>query len=277
MTILVLCIVLIGAKTKKKMAIELIDVGKPIVSAGAGYVGKQIFSDTVLKKLLDFWKKKHKILVLGSTGVGKTQFINSFIDDLQFDVVKHRTHLPKEIVAEVLSERIVFLDNPGEPLKIEERRRVFSKTFIDDSYKGIINLVSYGYHETGDENKEEVSENGRVKPTFLAINREKELHHLAEWLPSAHTSKTKWIISLINKADIWQANRNEVFTYYRKSAYGKAFENANMPQRHIMLPYCAIIHAFASLRQTDFEFGEEQKYEMKRHFTEILLQLLTDK
>ncbi len=259
------------------MAIELIDVGKPLVAAGAGYVGKQIFRTEVLKKLLDFWKKKHKILVLGSTGVGKTQFINSFVDALQFDVVKNRTILPTEIVTEVLNERIAFLDVSGEPDKKEDRKIYFKKTFIDTAYKGIINLVSYGYHETGYENKEEVSENGKVKPAFLALNREKELHHLAEWLPFANVSQAQWIISLVNKADIWQANRNEVFAYYRESAYGKAFEYAKLPQRHLMLPYCAIIHSFANLRQTDFEFGEEQKYIMKKHFAETLLRLLTEK
>jgi hypothetical protein len=91
----------------------------------------------------------------------------------------------------------------------------------------------------------------------------------------AFISQTKWIITLVNKADIWQANRNEVIEYYKNGEYAKAFENSRMTQRHIMLPYCATIQSFMHQKQQDFLFSDTEKYAMKQYFTETLIELLT--
>lgn len=253
--------------------IEFLDVAKPIATAGAGYLGKQLFEKPTIKKLLNFFKAKHKIIVLGSTGVGKTQFIHSFIENLQFVAIKNRTLFPRKLLTEILDKQIEFFDNPGEIAKSEERRQSFMETFNDKNYKGIINVVSYGYHETGYENED--IKNAETKAAFLTRHREIELQHLTEWLPTAFISQTKWIITLVNKADIWQANNKEVIEYYKNGEYAKAFENSRMTQRHIMLPYCATIQSFMHQKQQDFLFSDTEKYAMKQYFTENLIELLT--
>jgi hypothetical protein len=156
------------------------EIGTDLIKQGADSLMKKEFS---FKDL--FFKKNQKILLLGSTGVGKTQFINSFDDKLKDTPVRDRTIVAEEIIREVNEHiTIVFNDTAGDnisPHYMIKRHEQLVKTFSDTSYVGIINLVAYGYHENPYEPKSAVFDSDDIlKADFLEKKRAYEIKHLDE-------------------------------------------------------------------------------------------------
>lgn len=126
-----------------------------------------------------------------------------------------------------------------------KRHEQLVKTFGDSSYVGIINLVAYGYHENPYESKSAVFDiEGILKPYFLEEKRAYEIKHLNEWLPYLQSSKAKFVITLINKADVWANRHQEVVTYYAEGEYAQKFAESRFLQAHYIMPYCALIELF---------------------------------
>jgi len=228
----------------------------PIVIDLVKGVGTDIIkqsADTLLKKEFSwkglFSKKEPKILLLGSTGVGKTQFINSFDDKLKDIPVKDRTIIAEEVSRQVDEHiTVVFNDTAGDNTSPQYKTKRFEqlvKTFQDPGYIGIVNLTSYGYHENPYESKSNIFDtNGILKADFLERKRAYELSQLEEWLPHLQISKARFIITLINKADIWANRHQEVVDYYAQGDYAKKFKEYPFLQPHYVMPYCSLIELF---------------------------------
>lgn len=90
-------------------------------------------------------------------------------------------------------------------------------------------------------------ENGtnNVKESYLAENLTREIEQLKEWIDDINTrSKLKWILTVINKADVWVENYGEVIEYYQSGHYGSIMNPINNICQHHILPYCSIISPF---------------------------------
>lgn len=203
-----------------------------------------------------FFKKEQKILLLGSTSVGKTQFINSFDNKLKDIPVKDRTIVAEEISRDVNEHiTVIFNDTAGDntsPHYMVKRHEQLVKTFEDPSYLGIINLVAYGYHESPYLPKSSVFDNNGfdIKKDYLEDKRKLELDHLKEWLPYLRMSKAKFVITLINKADIWEKRHSEVIDYYANGEYAQKFKEYLFLQQPYVMPYCSLIELFYGVRNS---------------------------
>jgi len=101
------------------------------------------------KKLINVFKKKHKVLVLGSTGVGKTNLIES-ITEITPEIIHHmnRTEFIKNHHIEISKKPFIFTDPPGQAGHKHERNKgIIDILKMKSPVAGIINVVSYGYHE----------------------------------------------------------------------------------------------------------------------------------
>ncbi len=224
-------------------------------------------------------KNNFKIIVLGSSGVGKTQFIQSLHIDKPQNKVEKRTIDVVENEIKINEKGIILFDTAGQSegnIQLDE----FQKTTTDDSYIGIINVVAYGYHQYPDFNTEtEVFDGDLVKKDYLKKQREIEIENIKNILPLLKFSKIDWIITLVNKADIWWKEKEEVYQYYEneETEYSKVFKNHFQQnyfrKNHLVLPYASIIEPFYD-RPNAGLLGDTAKNKLQNHFLSELTRLI---
>ncbi len=75
-----------------------------------------------LEKLVNVFRHKHRVLVLGSTGAGKTNFLKSLVELVPTAIEQmNRTEFAKEHSFSILKQPFIFVDTPGQ--KVHETRR----------------------------------------------------------------------------------------------------------------------------------------------------------
>ena len=126
-------------------------------------------------ELRDIFKIKHKVLTLGSTGTGKS----NFIDSLQTLVPKAVDRLERTAYAGPdrvwLSDAIFdFIDTPGQDGHRARRLEAIIEMLSEASF-GLINVVSYGYHEYATGENQAIIDNSRPSPTWLEDHRAIEI------------------------------------------------------------------------------------------------------
>ncbi len=183
----------------------------------------------IIKKGIYYWNycvhKPVKVLVLGSSGSGKTQFLNSLLGIPMLE--DNRTQVPKsKYYIFENGRKIEFVDLPGH-VTLRPARNKFMDEITTNKIKGIINVVNYGYNDV-EENDVDVFKTGEneIKAAYLRDNRKNELNQLSEWLVRIHSDKNnklEWIITIINKADIWYSQKDEVKKYYEEGEYANEF------------------------------------------------------
>lgn len=218
--------------------------------------------------------KPTRVLLLGVSGSGKTQFVNSFLGIPMLE--DNRTYVPEEKYYIFPNGRkIQFVDLPGHATHKGARQK-----YIDEITKnkiaGIINVVNYGYNDA-EVNEADVFKTGEneIKNAYLRDNRKNELAQLNEWLGRIHAeSKPKWLITIVNKADIWYDKRDEVAAYYENGEYGNAFVEIKRVLPHYTFLYCSVINPFGG-RPMTIIMSERTKNELQKNFKESLLRLIS--
>lgn len=217
-----------------------------------------------------------KIVVLGNTGVGKTQFIHSLIEDLRYVRAKGATQIAEAYQAFLEDSPIVLMDTVGGD--IPNTYLLLEEMLHKNEVEGIINVVSYGYiGEQGRINlKDAIDETGQVSPHFLALARQKDIAYLNQWLPllTPHT-QIGWIITLINQMDIWYPEKGEVMYYYESPSeeYQKKFNALKKtPCKHYIIPYSAILELY--LDKFPSKIGISQQQQIQQTFFRTLLNLV---
>lgn len=217
--------------------------------------------------------KPTKVLVLGASGSGKTQFLNSFLGIPMLE--DNRTYVTEKKYYKFENGRkIQFVDLPGH-ITHQAARQQYIDEITKNKINGIINVVNYGYNDV-EENNADVFKAGEneIKPTYLNDNRKNELNQLNEWLGRIHNgSKPEWIITIVNKADIWFEKKNEVMDYYKNGDYGNKFVEIRRVTNHSIFEYCSVINPFGG-RPMTIVMSERQKNEMQKHLKESLLRLI---
>jgi hypothetical protein len=242
----------------------------------AAKAGHSIIDDSkrseLIKKFNLMWRSNRKIVVFGISGAGKSQFINSLRKSL---FIPERTLLTNKVKFEVEDFPLVFFDTPGhEERKFERKKETLN--ILKNGVEGIINVVSYGYEENPESELEKIfSVNGDVKESFLNQNRSLEIARLSEWLNDIQPADTKWIINLVNKADLWWDSFDEVNKHYEKGEYFNSFKSIDNYLSLTSLPYCSIIKPYFD-RTTSGRFGDIQKEIMQQKLIHTLTVLLKD-
>lgn len=195
-------------------------------------------------KILNVFRKPHRVLVLGATGTGKTNMIDSFTQIMPEAIhYMARTRYPKSRSIKNMGEVFKVVDTPGdelyESIRMPEIRKAMAR-----GLSGIINVVSFGYHEYRIGKREAIDSSGNVRVDFLERHRDVEKRALGEWVSLLGDREIAgWLITVVAKADLWWDRKEDVLRHYESGPYFDALGNARS-LRPIVLPYCSVFHRF---------------------------------
>ncbi len=172
-----------------------------------------------------------KVLVVGNTGTGKTAVVNNLLNPYE-TLPPGSTREAAVVLAEpVSSVRILLVDTPGNELYhflLEEHLDEIATGGV----MGVVNVVSYGYNDPQARKPESDHPPAylreQVNSDYLKRQRLDDLRYLDRWLISntlIHDS-IRWIITVVNKYDLWQEEYEDVIGYYGASGeYGRKILN----------------------------------------------------
>lgn len=218
------------------------------------------------------WFNRKRILVVGESGSGKSQFLSSI---QKYGVcIDERTLVAEEIKMTLDDGHvIIFVDLPGHSTSREIRKRRISE-ISKGKYIGIVNVVCYGYQVIDEVNADKVFEAGtnNVKVGFLNDNRKLELSQIDEWVGHITLdSGIKWVLTLVNKADLW-INDTNVSNYYEEGEYSSKFERIKSLADCVVIPYCSIIGNFYNRHLSLID--EKEKIKLHNNLRNNLLKLI---
>lgn len=211
------------------------------------------------KYLFNSLRPSLKIAVFGSSGSGKSSFLSN-IYGRPYD--GESTQFTKIISYQLPNgRRIKFYDCPGQKSYVNERQKI-KKQIMNGKYHAIINVVCYGYNITGSAKVKVIGPDGLVRPQFLEDNKRVELDQLKEWIGDINTdTKIKWILTLVNKIDLWKDIEEDVKEYYSNSEYSRQFDGLNRFCKIHTNYYCSIIDGFADMA-IQLKITEKDKYKL---------------
>ena len=182
--------------------------------------------------LNNFWSRvrdKHlRIPVFGAGGSGKSTFSKAIVSNDPYNVA--------EPYQESLGIEIKKLDGPvpgdivvapGQTRRIKSQWSELYELLREQKAPGFCNVVSYGYHNFEFFKSDDLDLGEDATPTdildaFLENRREKEINALKELLDSLKDFKGfTWMITIINKQDIWWSQRDLVKEYYVDGEYAE--------------------------------------------------------
>lgn len=181
---------------------------------------KTAYKQGWLDKLATSLRKKHKVLVLGPTGAGKTNILESLTELIPKAIDQmNRTEFVQKHSIKISKQPFVFIDTPGQTL--HKGRRISSiREAMAGKIDGVINVVSYGYHEYRIGKKEAIASDGTINESFLERHRLVEMEALKEWtLLLGGRETARWLITVVSKADLWWHQREEVLAHYQSGKY----------------------------------------------------------
>lgn len=220
-----------------------------------------------------YFRHPVRVIVFGESGTGKTQFINSLLKD---NFKKGRTRLTERRRLVLKNGRkILFLDSPGHQT-LKEQRYKLSECISKKKITGIINVVSFGYNESDTAENVKIFKVGtyEVKDEYLRDNRKREISQLDDWIRYINSdNKVKWIITIVNKADIWYDNKTNVITYYESGDYAKEIAALKHCCALYTYPYCSVISPFGD-KPMVISMGERQKIDMCNTLTSELINII---
>jgi len=233
---------------------------------------------TIFKKakywIIYYFCSPINVILFGESGTGKSQLANCITGSNLASKKRTRVTEPKTFTLPN-GRRINIMDTPGHKTYSPQRRELCQKFINKKKIRGIINIVSYGYHETDVANEVKIFKNGtyEVKEEYLRENRNREIEQISEWIDYITHENIQWLITIINKADIWYKDYSTVKDFYENGEYSsKLKELVRLCPRHIFI-YCSVIAPFYNKPMT-IVIGEDKKKEMHDELLEGLLQII---
>jgi hypothetical protein len=140
-----------------------------------------------------------------------------------------------------------------------------------DSTRGIINIVSYGYHEGLASGDQVVLPDGTVDPAYLQQRRLAEIESLKGWVRVFSANRrVSWVITVINKADLWWDKQEEVLQYYQGGPYLEALGYLQSLHRS-PISYCSAVHRFYNTPALATSFDDADRLDLRRYLLNTLL------
>lgn len=216
----------------------------------------------MIRKFINYYKYSHiKIGVVGPGGVGKTTVGHFLAGDTKSvqDSSAYRESRGTEkfnLEGEYISTITVV---PGQEHRRDDHWNKLTRNLQQGKSRGIINLVSYGYHSFGQMSyKQHPSyEESMSKDDFLlkyfSEKRAEEISVMEERIVPAIKliDGPIWMITLVTKQDLWWTERNQVEAHYRKGEYNRHIENLEKSLgvqnfKHEYLSVCLTANNFRS-------------------------------
>lgn len=226
-------------------------------------------------KLKNTLQKKHRILVLGCTGVGKTNLIDSLSEVAPKAIdYMNRTEFPAKHRLKVLDKLFDFIDTPGQILHGDRRLKAIREA-ISLGLSGVINVVSYGYHEGRIGKKEALKRDGSPRQNFMEKMRKQELEALGEWNTIlGGPEMCNWLITVVTKADLWWKEHEEVLHHYTNGPYYLHLGDAKNLSNTVV-EYCSVLHKFYGETPLAGTFDEQDRVRTRGNLLRIILEAVS--
>lgn len=249
-----------------------------VISAASTVVDAAELASISGSKIVRFFNKhfrsKIRVLVYGDSGVGKTQFLKTLTGNNAYSTVPKRTRQLQHYSLTLASGRQVeLIDTPGHHTNRYERNTALND-MVRGRVDGIINLVDYGYQDSElvQDNPEAVFQTGTstVKQEYLRNNRKMEISRTKEFIERIGPDvNVKWIITVINKADVWDSERDTVINYYCNEDYHEAIQELEHSVQMVVNPFCSVITPFGNKEMT-LTYSERDK---QRDYKDLIMVL----
>lgn len=227
------------------------------------------------KKLRRALKRKHYILVLGSTGVGKTQFIESLKMLVPQTInAMDRTSTDVDRTVALGNAVFVFTDTPGEIAHATSRIGAIRRLVRRKKF-GLINVVCFGYHEYKTGASQAVLGNGQPNPAWLDRHRREELKAARDWVPQL-LGNPSYALTLVTKADLWWDSHDEAIRHYETGTYEATVHDAVL-KGHTVLAYSSVRHMFYDKGTLSGTFDDEQRQQLQARLLEVLFESIARK
>lgn len=187
----------------------------------------------------------------------------------------NRTEFAKKRSIKISKSPFIFIDTPGQKQHSSRRIRAIRKAMAD-GIAGVVNVVSYGYHEYRTGKGRALKNDSSASEGFLKRHREVECEILKEWtvlLGSRET--TNWLITVVTKADLWWDRRDEVIEYYQPGQYYDGLEGAQS-LNPVVLEYCSVFHKFFGEGSLSGQFDETDRVRVRANMLPQLLAAIGD-
>ena len=246
-----------------------------IVETGAGVAFKVLetaHKQGWLDKIIDAFKRKHRVLVLGSTGVGKTNFLQSLtsLTAPAIDYMK-RTEFSREHGIKIGKSPFIFIDTPGE-LGKQPRRKKAIREALSGEISGVINVVSYGYHEYRSSHLDKLNRDGSPSSQYLSEHRKVEVAALSEWVELLGDQQTiDWAMTIVSKADLWWDRKDEVLQFYTSGGYSRSLGSISKMAPSV-IEYCSVFHKFYGRGPLSGVFDERDRENARERLLHALLE-----
>lgn len=94
---------------------------------------------------------------------------------------------------------------------------------------------------------------------------------LDEWAYLMGTEDvSKWLLTVVTKADLWYDQRTEALEHYRSGPYCRRLRK-NTDLDHTVIEYCAVFHKFFGVAPLSGKFDDEDRHRSRAHLLETLL------
>ncbi|WP_083853161.1 MULTISPECIES: GTPase domain-containing protein [unclassified Rhodococcus (in: high G+C Gram-positive bacteria)] len=223
-------------------------------------------------KLKDAFAEKRPVLVLGSTGVGKTNFLESLQSLVPETIDRlNRTSAAQQQKIKIDKEVFHFIDTPGQ-IGHQSRRSQAILGALGTPKLGVINLTCWGYHEYT-HGEDEAVENGQPSESWLEKHRKVEIEALKEWGPMMG-SKPEYFFTVVSKADLWWPQKDKVLRYYNDEDYGTLLTDFGIRNRSVF-GYSSVRHPFYGIAPTSGNFDDDTRYKLQQYLLRELLRSAT--
>jgi hypothetical protein len=155
----------------------------------------------------------------------------------------NRTEFAKAHPITILRQPFIFTDTPGQRAHAPRRKQAIREA-MSAGIAGVINVVSFGYHEYRVGKSTAITQAGTARESFLQKHRKLEIEALDEWTGLLGDAETiDWCITVVTKADLWWDRKDEVLQYYSTGPY-----NEGLGHIKVIVPfvreYCSVLHKF---------------------------------
>lgn len=218
-------------------------------------------------------KPKPSFVLVGPSGVGKSHISSSVAGDLaQLLSTPERTYQTRELPIGTEQGELIFFDTPGHKEGEVSRNDSLQKATTHGDY-GVILVGSFGYHESVSMDRPPVKYN-KVEDDWLGERRDDELSVFSTVIHRAMIlKKPRIIITLVNKADLWLDEWEDVRKFYAESSYHAEATDAGV--QHEIMKYCVVPRKFWELDKPTRKLDVNEARELHKRLTALLQQFIT--
>lgn len=218
------------------------------------------------------FRRKLNLLLIGSTGVGKSNLKLAMNKDFPEALsVFDRTPDVQSSRKRFGRYPFVFRDTPGEFVEKAEERKKAYRLHEKAKRRAVVSITSYGYHEYIGALDTAV-ERGSIAKGFRRDHREREIEMMREWASRLEPTREEFVLTVATKADLWWDSRSKVREYYEQGTYAKELKRLGWT-RHHFVEYSAVAKQFYGSVPFSGRFDDASRVALKARLLGVLVEL----